>query len=125
MKFYLIKLLTLSVCLMAPFSTFASGSYSYKLYFGLSKPGGGAVSSKEWEQFQNETITKYFDGFNVADTVGFYKGESETSKVVTIISNQPELYNIRSLAKEYNSKFKQESVMMIQQELYDFEFISN
>ncbi len=110
---------------MAPFSTFASGSYSYKLYFGLSKPGGGAVSSKEWEQFQNETITKYFDGFNVADTVGFYKGESETSKVVTIISNQPELYNIRSLAKEYNSKFKQESVMMIQQELYDFEFISN
>jgi hypothetical protein len=102
-----------------------ANDYSFKLYFGLSKPDGGAVSIEEWDNFQSNIIGKYFDGFNVTDSIGFYKGKSETSKIVTIISDISDVSKVYELAKEYDRMYQQESVLLVQKEIDDFRFISD
>lgn len=118
-----LKITLFSFFLTTSFQSLAN-DYSFQLYFGLSKPNGGAVSLKEWNDFQSNIIGKYFDGFNVTDSIGFYKGESEISKIVTIVSDISDKNKVYELAKEYDRMFQQESVLLFQKEIDDFVFIS-
>jgi hypothetical protein len=74
-------------------------NFRVRLYFGLSLPQGGGVSLKQWHDFQNTVLAKTFDGFNVVDSTGFYKGQPERSKIVTILTNQQGMPNVRPLDK--------------------------
>ncbi|ODB35617.1 hypothetical protein BB427_03175 [Pseudoalteromonas sp. BMB] len=97
--------------------------FRLRLYFGMSLPEGGAVSLAEWESFQNEQITKYFDGFNVVDSVGYYKGQPERSKIVTVIVTEQEVTKAKELASIYAKTFKQDSVMMVKVPVLEWDFI--
>lgn len=96
---------------------------SLRLFFGLSLPEGGAVSLADWVSFQENYIAKYFDGFNVVDAVGFYKGKPERSKVVTIILESKDVPKAKALASEYAKIFKQESVMVVTVPVQAWDFI--
>lgn len=97
--------------------------FKVQLFFGLSIPGGGAVSLKEWEKFRDGQIVKAFEGFDVMDTVGFYKGEPERSKVLTILVSGDEMHKVVELAKSFATQFHQESVMMVTLPVVSWQFI--
>lgn len=117
--------ISISLLILTSSTQAFANNYSFQLYFGLSKPDGGAVSIEEWNDFQTNIIGKYFDGFNVADSIGFYKGESEVSKIVTIVSDIADVSKVHELAKEYDRMFEQDSVLLVQEEVDDFTFISH
>jgi len=101
----------------------AEDVFRLRMFFGLSIPGGGAVSLEEWNLFQQEEIIKTFDGFNVVDSVGYYKGKPERSKIVTVIVKQQDIKKAKELAALYSKKFKQESVMIVKVPVLEWSFI--
>jgi len=101
----------------------AEDVFRLRMFFGLSIPGGGAVSLEEWNLFQQEEIIKIFDGFNVVDSVGYYKGKPERSKIVTVIVKQQYIKKAKELAALYSKKFKQESVMIVKVPVLEWSFI--
>lgn len=114
--------LSLLLCLSNPIQ--ASDFFRLKMYFGLSLPKGHSVSLEEWKTFESQEITRFFDGFNVVDSVGYYKGRAERSKIVTIILTQKDIEKAKSLAKIYAKKFNQESVMIVIIPVAEWDFIS-
>lgn len=122
------KKLTVILCGVALFLSLHSACnadeiFSLRIFFGLSLPGGGAVSLDEWQSFQQGEIAKAFDGFNVVDSVGFYKGKSENSKVVTIILEEKDIPKARRVAALYAGRFKQDSVMIVKVPVLEWDFI--
>ena len=101
----------------------ASDIVRLRLYFGLSLPDGGAVSLADWQDFQNNTIATTFEGFNIVDSVGYYKGKPERSKVMTLILKQADIPKAKALAGLYAKRFKQESVMLVTVPVADWEFV--
>ncbi|EED31486.1 hypothetical protein NOR53_2742 [gamma proteobacterium NOR5-3] len=89
-------------------------THQLQMFFGLSKPGGGAVSYQEWQHFQNQDIAAAFDGFTVSETIGYYQGAAERSRVVTLLINKADIPKAQSLATLYVKRFGQQGVMMIQ-----------
>ena len=97
--------------------------YRVRLFFGLSLPNGGAVSLYDWETFQNEKIAQAFEGYNIVDSTGFYKGKPERSKIATFIVEQKDVLKLKELAKSYAQQFQQESVMMVVVPVVEWSFI--
>lgn len=100
----------------------ADENYRLRMYFGLSLPSGNAVSLKDWQAFEQNQIAKVFDGFNVVDSVGYYQGKPERSKIVTVILSEKDMSKAKSLAKSYAKKFKQDSVMMVKVKVEEWSF---
>lgn len=100
----------------------ADQNYRLRMYFGLSLPSGNAVSLNDWQAFEQNQIAKVFDGFNVVDSVGYYQGKPERSKIVTIILQEKDIGKARSLAQTYAKTFKQESVMMVKVKVEEWSF---
>lgn len=98
-------------------------NYRVRLYFGLSLPDGGGVSLKQWRAFQQNVLVTNFEGFNVVDSTGYYKGEPERSKIVTILTNESGMKAIKKVASQYATKFQQESVMMVKIKVDEWVFI--
>jgi len=110
--------------LLVSFSGYAEDDiYRIRMFFGLSLPGGGAVSMAEWQNFQQNDIASTFDGFNVVDSTGYYKGVSERSKIVTIIVQSEDIPKAKALASRYARKFNQDSVMMVKIPVVEWSFI--
>lgn len=95
-----------------------------KLYFGLEKPGG-EVAPDEWNNFIASTISPKFPaGLTILDASGQWlnanKGlTKERSKIVEIVhaGSQQEREGIRQIVSQYKSRYQQEAVMEIQQEV--------
>ncbi|KAF7785963.1 hypothetical protein PRUB_a0384 [Pseudoalteromonas rubra] len=113
----------LIAALLGTFPSYADEVYRLRLFFGLSLPDGGGVSLEQWQAFQNDEIVKTFDGFNVVDSVGYYKGKPERSKVVTVIVDEQGVKKAKTLASLYAKKFKQDSVMIVKVPVAEWSFI--
>ncbi|MDK1310912.1 DUF3574 domain-containing protein [Pseudoalteromonas ardens] len=113
----------LILILLSTFPSYADEVYRLRLFFGLSLPDGGGVSLEQWQAFQNGEIVKTFDGFNVVDSVGYYKGKPERSKVVTVIVDEQGVKKAKTLASLYAKKFKQDSVMIVKVPVAEWSFI--
>jgi len=119
----LFQSILLIVIMLFSGSCLADEVYRLRIYFGLSLPGGGAVSLNQWQQFEKVEIPKVFDGFNVVDSTGYYKGAAERSKIVTVIVNAEGVKKARDLSKLYAKRFKQESVMIVKVPVLEWSFI--
>ena len=96
-----------------------------RMFFGLSIPGGGTVSKEQWMSFQQTEIVKAFDNFNVVESVGYYKGDPEPSKILTAIMKAEELKKAKKLASVYSKKFNQDSVMLVVIPVSEWSFIGS
>src|SRR3954449_2190666 len=62
-----------------------------ELFFGLSRPDGGAISEQVWQGFVDDAVTPRFpDGFTVIDGAGQWRGADgrivhERSKVLLLL----------------------------------------
>lgn len=111
------------IMLVLPASGYADEIYRVRLFFGLSLPSGGAVSLSEWQTFQMKQISSRFDGFNVVDSKGFYKGKPERSKIVTLLVEKKDILKAKELARFYAQQFQQESVMIVVVPVLEWSFI--
>ena len=89
----------------------------------MSLPNGGAVSLYDWQMFEKKQLSQTFEGFNIVDSTGYYKGKPERSKVVTVIVEKKNIPKAKELAKSYAKQFQQESVMVVVIPVSEWSFI--
>ena len=90
-----------------------------ELLFGMSRPGGGAVSDQEWQAFVDDTIAPGFpSGFTIIDAVGQYRDSSgkiahERAKILLLLHDGSfdAIWKLNQIRAEYKKRFKQESVI--------------
>lgn len=100
-------------------STDAKPMLRTEMFFGLSRPDGGAVSDQEWQAFVDETITPRLpDGFTIVDGVGQWREASghiahERSKILMILHPRDQTTTIKldEIRTAYKQRFKQEAVI--------------
>lgn len=93
-----------------------------RLFFGMSKPRGGAVSVKDWDQFVRAEITPRFpEGFSIVDGAGFWRDGatqetiSEKSKIITRVhaaTDEADLA-VAAIIVSYKKRFEQEAVLRV------------
>lgn len=93
-----------------------------QLFFGLSKPGGGTVSERDWQTFVAAEIAPRFpEGFSVLDGAGFWrdvatrKTISERSKLVVRVHAEGSEADaaIGAIVDSYKTRFQQDAVMRV------------
>ncbi len=93
-----------------------------QLFFGMSKPDGGAVSERAWAAFVAGEITPRFpEGFSVLDGAGFWRDAktqrtiSEKSKVVVRMhaAGGEADSAIGAIVAAYKTQFQQDAVMRV------------
>ncbi len=89
-----------------------------RMFFGLSIPNGGGVSLQQWEKFTDDVIAPAFkQGFNVVDSIGFWYGGMERSKILTVFYSAEQAASfqmrLKGIAAGYTKLFKQDSVLMV------------
>ncbi len=116
---------TILIATMLIFSgpVLANEVYRLRMFFGLSLPNGGAVSLNDWQRFQQEKIATTFEGFNVVDSTGYYKGKPERSKIVTVIVDEKGTQKAKDIAALYAKMFQQESVMIVKVHVLEWSFV--
>ena len=122
-KYISLFVVAITVMLALPVSGYANEIFRVRLFFGLSLPNGGAVSLYDWQMFEKKQISRTFEGFNIVDSTGFYKGKPERSKVVTLIIEKKDIPKAKELAKSYAQQFQQESVMIVVVPVLEWSFI--
>lgn len=95
-----------------------------KMYFGLNMPQGGIVSPGDWDNFEKTVISFWFDGFNVVDSYGYWKGKKEQSKVITVIMDESDKWRAKNIAEAYCKTFGQEAVLIVAVPVLSFDFIT-
>jgi hypothetical protein len=116
---YLLSMMLVVCTACLPLRALASEAYSVQLYFGLSIPDGRVVTTKQWNDFVVSQIAPRFDGFNVMDSLGYWRGKAEQSKVVTIIMPKDQLPKAALIAKQYATLYHQDSVMLVHHPVSD------
>ncbi len=64
-----------------------------------------------------------FEGYNIVDSIGYYKGKPEHSKIGTFIVKKKDIPKIKELARAYAHQFQQESVMIVVAPVLEWSFI--
>ena len=92
-----------------------------ELYFGTNKSDGSVVTPEEFQQFVNDNITPRFpDGLTLLTGLGQFKGSNglvqrERSMLLILLypadTARDSGQKIEAIRGEYETKFKQESVL--------------
>lgn len=101
----------------------AETALSVQLYFGMNLHNGFQVSNTQWREFVETEITPRFPGFTIIDTMGYYKGNADPTKVVVIAMPESQLKDARAIAARYAQLYQQESVMLATTPLTNWEFV--
>ena len=86
------------------------------MFLGLSFPKGGGVSLQQWQAWERTVLAKQLEGFNVVESTGYYKGQPERSKVVTVIvfkDDKETMKKIKAVTQDYAKRFGQDSVLVV------------
>ena len=91
----------------------------YRMFFGRSKPGGGAVSDAEWRGFLAAEVTPRFpDGLTAVDARGQWRDgkgviRREDAKLLIVLAEAgPDaVRRTREIAEAYKRAFDQQAVL--------------
>lgn len=92
-----------------------------KIYLGLSKPGGAAVSKRQWDRFVADNFVISFpQGFTIIETTGYWQDrktkatEYENGRQVIILHEATTANEtaVNHIAERYRSQFDQQSVLI-------------
>ncbi|AGF91125.1 hypothetical protein S-CBP2_0004 [Synechococcus phage S-CBP2] len=90
---------------------------TYQLFLGRNIPTGGVVTDDQFDTFLQHVP---FDGFTITDAVGYWKGEPEATKVLTVCTDVDDA-RVMQTAELYKGMFQQEAVAI--QELPAMAFV--
>ncbi len=91
----------------------------YRMFFGRSRPEGGTVSDREWDDFLAAEVTPRFpDGLTVVDASGQWRDDEgvigrEGAKLLIVLA-EPGANAVRrtaEIAEAYKRAFEQQSVL--------------
>jgi hypothetical protein len=86
---------------------------TYNIHLGLFVPGSEPVSEDDWNLFLVEEVCPLFQSFSIRDELGFWRGQPEPVRVITIISDDHEdAISVFGIAKTYCERFDQENVLV-------------
>lgn len=95
------------------------------LYFGDNIPNSGETSPIDGQVLPDRKVTEtlfraflkdhimpHFPGFTITNGAGYWKGELETVRMVTILSQDSDAFRnqVRQFAEQYKTRFSQEAV---------------
>lgn len=89
----------------------------FRLYCGLSSPRRRDVTAEEYEAFLRDHVTPQFAGFTSYDAEGFWLGKAENTRVIEVMSDDDERSKVDGLAELYAELFKQDSVMVTEEQV--------
>lgn len=102
---------------------FADRYYRTELYFGTDKPGGGKVTTEDWDKFLEEEVTPRFpDGLTVLKGYGQFKDSGgkivrEASIILVLFYTKKQRAAVNQKIEEvrdsYKKRFNQESVLRV------------
>ena len=84
------------------------------VYFGANIPGTSVecdkVTDADFARFLRDSVTPRYSGFTLSTTQGYWKGEAETVRILTVLAEDDNSFrtNIRIIAEHYKSDFGQE-----------------
>lgn len=86
-----------------------------ELFFGTQKPDGTHVTGWDIQNFLEVNVTRYFTGFTVLESVGFWKGKEEKGFCVIVLHEGVKVTDklIDKIRNEYKELFQQESVLRV------------
>lgn len=101
---------------------------TYQLFLGRNIPENRApvinngkpiwqVTATAFHLWQTEILDHFLDGYTLQDAEGYWHGEKEATKVLTILGTREQA---DFLAKSYCEWFAQEAVGLIQLPLMEF-----
>ena len=70
------------------------------------------MTDAQVKSFLKDVVTPIFPSFTVQDVTGYWKGSPEKSFTLTIIEEEEQAYNIKSIVNAYKTLYKQESVLV-------------
>lgn len=84
-----------------------------QFWFGMNIPGSvSGVDLRDFESFLADSVTPHFSGFSIVDATGYWKGEKEYCRVLSILSEDSDSFRnqCRIIAEHYKTRFQQEAV---------------
>lgn len=92
-----------------------------EVFFGLSRPEGGAVTAADWQLFLDEVVTPRFpEGLSIVEVSGQWRNlrgdiDREPSKMLILLHRPNAAINARvdEIRAEYRRRFNQEAVMKV------------
>lgn len=71
------------------------------------------ISDGMFRNWLRESVLPYFDSFTITKADGYWKGQSEPTRVLTVCVNDPEDgATVHDIAKSFCDKFNQEAVFV-------------
>ncbi len=98
------------------------------LYFGLSIPGGGQVTTGEWQWFSDSVVALQFpEGYTERDATGKWRDTqlhttiTEPTKVLTFIGPRSKVRQARldTLVQVYMQRYRQQAVLRVDMKGHD------
>ena len=86
--------------------------YKYEFYLGTDISGTDIVTDEMFNDFLIENVQPVFDGFTILESIGYWKGTTETTKVLIIIDSELTETIVNKIRDTYKNTFKQESVFV-------------
>lgn len=92
-----------------------------RLFMGLSRSSGAAVSKREWDQFVTDNfVVRFPRGFTIIETTGYWQDQItkstvyENGKQVVILheATPGNETKINEIAEKYRSRYDQQSVLI-------------
>lgn len=85
-----------------------------QFWFGENIPGCDVelVDSTTFKAFLTDSVMPHFPGFTIQHAIGYWKGEQEGCRVLTILAEDSDGFRAqcRMIAEHYKTRFNQEAV---------------
>jgi hypothetical protein len=102
---------------------------THSVTLGLNIPNEGKVTNQMWSQFLETEIATRLDFATITDAIGIYKGEIESSKIVSVTIDERSTHsdsivqNLKRVAAEFKTQFRQECTLYQIQEAREFSLV--
>jgi hypothetical protein len=84
---------------------------TYQLFCGRNIPDSAdVVSEAQLSDFIRFVVCPRFDAFTVSEALGFWKGQSESTMVLSISCENYDAPKVQEIAELYKKQFRQDSV---------------
>ena len=85
---------------------------THSITLGLNIGTEGTVTTQMWDAFVNDTVCTMLEYATIQDCQGIYKGTVESSKVISVNTDSPDIVaTLLKVGEIYKKAFRQDAIM--------------